>query len=308
MPAPPDSVVVPITLPGRVRDHDGVLHVVARRRARSTGATASPSASWRSSRRCVVNDRVVGALDGRARRVVRPEVRREHGLSRRTPLTAASAVRLDDASSPRCELRRGRPPRPDRRSRSRPARTAQLRAAARRSTGVAVAWRAVRTWSGVSFGLAWSSTAAAPATCGRGHARPEAVVFSPGGHGPTTVPAVSQVEEMSTPGAVTSGWYTPIRSPVNVGVAAARRSWPAASCRRRGRSTRSRRGAWSRVPAATEITHGASRERVEAHLGSSCRCCRPRRRRSRRGRRRPWSRPRPGRAGRTGGTSCPTSC
>ena len=35
---------------------------------------------------------------------------------------------------------------------------------------------------------------------------PEAVVFSPGGHGPTTVPAVSHVELMSTPGAATSGW------------------------------------------------------------------------------------------------------
>jgi hypothetical protein len=35
---------------------------------------------------------------------------------------------------------------------------------------------------------------------------PDAVVFSPGGHGPTAMPAVSQLELMSTPGAVTSGW------------------------------------------------------------------------------------------------------
>jgi hypothetical protein len=35
---------------------------------------------------------------------------------------------------------------------------------------------------------------------------PDAVVFSPGGHGPTTVPSVSQVDEMLLPGVVMSGW------------------------------------------------------------------------------------------------------
>ena len=37
---------------------------------------------------------------------------------------------------------------------------------------------------------------------------PEAVVFSPGGHGPTAAPAVSQLDEIATPGAVTSGLIT----------------------------------------------------------------------------------------------------
>ena len=81
-------------------------------------------------------------------------------------------------------------------------------------TGVAVASSAWRTWVGVRAGRACLSTAAAPAMCGEAIEVPDAVVFSPGGHGPTTVPVESQVEEMSTPGAVTSGCTRPIRSPV----------------------------------------------------------------------------------------------
>ena len=52
--------------------------------------------------------------------------------------------------------------------------------------------------------------------CGEAIDVPDADAFSPGGHGPTTVPVVSQVEEMSTPGAVTSGCTRPMRSPRNV--------------------------------------------------------------------------------------------
>ena len=47
-------------------------------------------------------------------------------------------------------------------------------------------------------------------------------MFSPGGQGPTTVPSVSQVELISSPGAVMSGWTRPIRSPTYV-------VWPSAS-------------------------------------------------------------------------------
>ena len=83
-------------------------------------------------------------------------------------------------------------------------------------TGVAVASSAWRTCVGVSAGWACLRTAAAPAMCGEAIEVPDASVFSPGGHGPTTVPVESQVEEMSTPGAVTSGCTTPMRSPVYV--------------------------------------------------------------------------------------------
>jgi hypothetical protein len=44
-------------------------------------------------------------------------------------------------------------------------------------TGVAVAWSALRTWSGVSRGFACSSTAAAPATWGEAMLVPDAVAF-----------------------------------------------------------------------------------------------------------------------------------
>ena len=73
-------------------------------------------------------------------------------------------------------------------------------------TGWAVSCSADRSWLGDSDGFAWSRTAAAPAACGEAMLVPEAVVFSPGGHGPTAVPAVSHVDEMPSPGAVTSGW------------------------------------------------------------------------------------------------------
>ena len=68
-----------------------------------------------------------------------------------------------------------------------------------------MAWSAERSRSGVRFGFASSRTAAAPATCGEAMLVPEALRLPYGGQASTAVPAVPQVDEMLTPGAVTSG-------------------------------------------------------------------------------------------------------
>src|SRR5919109_567023 len=73
-----------------------------------------------------------------------------------------------------------------------------------------MAWR---TCSGDRFGFACKRTAAAPAMCGDAALVPDADSFPYiGPHGPTAAPPVlPQLDEMSMPGAVTSGWYIPIR-------------------------------------------------------------------------------------------------
>src|SRR3954454_15047143 len=91
--------------------------------------------------------------------------------------------------------------------------------------------------------------------CGEAIDVPDADAFSPGGQGPMTVPKVSQVEEMSTPGAEMSGWTSPIRSPVKA-------VWPPAPMPI-GRELSKTRPLLEKSPrcrssvaAATEITHG----------------------------------------------------
>ena len=85
---------------------------------------------------------------------------------------------------------------------------------------------------------------------------PEASAWPCSGQGPMTLPVLSHDEEMSTPGAITSGWVMPTRSPVKT-------VWPPApiaaaeplsnSRPLEEKSPRSR----STLPAATEMTHGA---------------------------------------------------
>src|SRR3954454_21402752 len=84
------------------------------------------------------------------------------------------------------------------------------------STDRAVACSACCTSATFSLGFACSSTAAAPAVWGDAMLVPDAVSFESGGHRPTATPSVSHVDEMSTPGGVMSGGYTPMREPVNV--------------------------------------------------------------------------------------------
>ncbi len=73
-------------------------------------------------------------------------------------------------------------------------------------TGCAVTWSAVRTWSGVSAGFAWSRTAAAPAACGDAMLVPDAVPLPFWEGQMISVPPGVHVDEIDCPGAVMSGW------------------------------------------------------------------------------------------------------
>src|SRR3954463_15811684 len=141
------------------------------------------------------------------------------------------------------------------------------------STGRAVACSACCTSATFSLGFACSSTAAAPAACGDAMLVPDAVSLESGGHGPTATPIVSHVDEMSTPGVVMSGWYTPMREPVNVHCATPLFGMASAVVELSNSAPfdekSPRAGFAATVDAATDSTHGASENGLRLSSASS---------------------------------------